>query len=1065
VTLSDVAIQRPILTWMMTLALVVFGVLGFSRLGVDQFPNMEFPVLTVQAHLEGATPEGMEEDVTDVLEEHFNTIAGVRSLRSTSYQGISQIVVEFNLGTDLNVAAQEVRDKVALARVQLPPALDPPVVSTFNPNDTPVLWIPIDSERSVVETSEAIRRQIKPFLETIPGVAGVAMFGRLDRNIRIWLDGDQLRARGLSAGDVLAALQREHVEMPGGAVEGARVDYSVKTDAEFRTVAELETLVVAHQNGADVLLRDVARVEDGAEDPSTISRYNGKPAIGMGIRKQSGGNTVAIVDEVRARLGEIAKVLPSGMKLFDASGYIDFSKGVREAVAESEFALAFGALLAVFTVFVFLRRSRPTFIIALAIPVSLIATFGLVYVAGFTLNTMTLLGMALAVGVVIDDAIVVLENIERHREGGKSAREAAAGGTREIAFAATAATFSVAAVFVPVLFVQGLVGSFLRDFGLTVAGAVMISLFVALTLTPMLAARMPPPSERRHGSVYHWLEVGFEKLEASYKRMLYWTLDHRLATVGIALAAMAVALLLASQLKTEFFPPADEGIFFARLEAPPGTSLDATLDYLKRDERWFLDQPELAGLFSAAGNGGGGNEGSRVTEANRGLLFGTLKSRDQRTRSVMELVGTARSALQQVPGRELRIYNPSEMMTTGAGGGSFEVELRGNLALDELDRLGNEFMRRLDALGGFVDLNSSLKLGLPEVRIVPDREKAAALGVDARSVAQAIQVMVGGSKVGVFKDAGRRYDIRARLEEKDRRDPAAIGQLYVRTAAGGVVELRNLVRIETGAAASAITRTDRQRSVTISSNLSGGRTLGQAIEDARRVAKEMLPAGVRFAPVGQAQAMQEGARQFGLALGLGILVIYMVLAAQFESLVHPLTVMLALPFAMTGALGGLWITSFFRSGMTLNLFSMIGILLLFGLVTKNSILLVDYANQLRARGMDKLEAMRTAAPIRMRPVLMTAIAMIFGVLPAAFGLGPGAETRAPMAVASAAGMFSSMLLTLVVVPVFYLLFDDAAEWVKGGFRRAFGSRPAPRGEPVREAEPVAGLAGQSKATS
>jgi len=841
---------------------------------------------------------------------------------------------------------------------------------------------------------------------------------------------------------VLAALRREHVEMPAGAVEGQRMDYAVKTAAEFRTVAELESMIVAQPPGEPpVLLKDVARVEDGAEDPSTMARYNGEPAVGMGIRKQSGGNTVAIVDEVRARLGEIAKVLPSGMKLYDSAGYIDFSKGIREAVAESEFALAFGALLAVLTVFVFLRRSRPTFIIALAIPVSLIATFGLVYVAGFTLNTMTLLGMALAVGVVIDDAIVVLENIERHREGGASAREAASRGTREIAFAATAATLSVAAVFVPVLFVQGLVGSFLRDFGLTVAGSVLISLFVALTLTPMLAARMPPPTERAHGSIYHRLEQGFRWIEMRYGRLLGWTLAHRRATVAIALVSLVGACGLGSNLKTEFFPPADEGVFFARLEAPPGTSLEATLDYLKNDERWFLDQPELAGLFSAAGNGGGGSEGSRVTESNRGLLFGTLKSRNERKRSVMELVSAARAVLQQMPGREIRIYNPTELMAMGSGGGSFEVELRGNLELDELDRLANAFIKRLDQLGGFVDLNSTLKLGLPEVRIVPDREKAAALGVDARSVAQAIQMMVGGMDVGIFKDAGRRYDIRMRLEEKDRLDPESIGRLYVRTGTGGVVELRNLVNIETGAAASAITRTNRQRSVTVSANLTGGRTLGQAIEDASAIAKEMLPLGVTFAAVGQAEAMQEGARQFGLALALGILVIYMVLAAQFESLVHPLTVMLALPFAMTGALGGLWLMSFFRGGMTLNLFSMIGILLLFGLVTKNSILLVDYANQLRReKGLDKVEAMRLAAPVRMRPVLMTAISMIFGVLPAAFGLGPGAETRAPMAVASAAGMFSSMLLTLIVVPVFYLLFDDAAEWVKRAFKRVFGAK-------------------------
>jgi hydrophobic/amphiphilic exporter-1 (mainly G- bacteria), HAE1 family len=1038
VTLSDVSIQRPILTWMMTLALVVFGVLGFQRLGIDQFPNMEFPVLMVASVLPGASPEGMEEDVTDVLEERLNTIAGVREITSTSYQGVSQIRVEFNLGTNLDVAAQEVRDKVALARVELPPTLEPPVVGTFDPNDTPVLWIPIKSNRTIVETSEAVRRQVNPFIETIPGVAGVAIFGRLDRNIRIWLDGDQLRSRGLAAQDVLAALQREHVELPGGSVESARIDYSVKTNAEFRSVAELEGMIVAQPAGMPaVLLKDVARVEDGAEDLATVARYNGEYSVGMGIRKQSGGNTVAIVDEVRSRLPSIAAVLPKGMSLWDSAGFIDFSKGVREAVAETEFSLVFGALLAVLTVFVFLRRSRPTFIIALAIPVSLIATFGLVYLAGFTLNTMTLLGMALAVGVVIDDAIVVLENIERHREYGENARDAASKGTQEIAFAATAATLSVAAVFLPVFFVEGLVGSFLRDFGLTVAGSVIISLFVALTLTPMLAARMPPPTVREHGSIYHRLEQGFTWLESRYRAVLDWTLAHRGRTVAIALASFALAIVMAKQLPSEFFPPSDEGIFFARIEAPAGTSVEATEQFLESDERWFLNQPELVGLFSAAGTMGGGDEAARAAQSNLGMLFGTLKSRDDRNRSVMELVRAARADLQQVPGRVVRIFNPSEMMHGGGGGGTFEVELRGNLALTDLDDLAKQFIGRLEQHGGFVDLNQSLKLGLPEVRITPDREKASALGIDARTVAQAIQMMVGGMDVGVFKEAGRRYDIRMRLEAQDRNEPESLNKLYVRSPTNGqVVELRNLVSIATGAAPSAITRSHRQRSVTVSANLAHELKLGEAVEYAKQVAAEILPENVTLGLSGQAEAMAEGARQMGLALGLGILVIYMVLAAQFESLVHPLTVMLALPLAMTGALGGLFVT-----GNSLNLFSMIGILLLFGLVTKNSILLVDYANQLRRdRGMDKVEAIRTAAPVRMRPVLMTAVAMIFGVLPAAFGLGPGAETRAPMAVASAAGMFSSMMLTLIVVPVFYLLFDDAADFVKRGFKRIFGSK-------------------------
>ncbi len=1046
-TLSDVSIRRPILTWMMTLALLVFGVLGYTRLGVDQFPNMEFPVLTVTATLEGATPEGIEEDVTDVLEEQLNTIAGVRSIRSTSARGVSQVVVEFQLGSDLDVVAQEVRDKVAVVRRQLPVQLDPPVVSSYNPNDSPVLWIPFQLELPLVKASEYVRRQVAPLIETIPGVAGVAMFGRRDRNIRIWLDGDAMRARGLAASDVLAALRREHVEVPGGRVESGRVEYAVKTDAEFRSVSELEGLVVAWQEGAPVRLRDVARVEDGAEDPLVYARYRGEPSLGIGITKQSGGNTVAIVDEVRRRLPQIEAVLPAGLRIHDADGFIDFSRGVREAVAETEFALAFGALLAVFTVFVFLRRTRPTLIVGAAIPVSLVTTFGLVYVAGFTLNTMTLLGMALAVGVVIDDAIVVLENIERHRELGETAREAASKGTREIAFAATAATLSVAAVFVPVVFVQGLVGSFLRDFGLTVAGAVLISLFVALTLTPMLAARMPPPSERAHGSIYHRLEQAFGWLEQRYRTLLHWTLEHRAATVAIALLSLLGAVALASQLRTEFFPPADEGIFFARIEAAPGTSLEATLDYLKRDESWMLDQPEIVGLFSAAGSGGGGDSASRTASSNKGMLFGNLMPREERRRSVMEIIREARRELQQVPGREIRIFNPSEMISTGGRSGAFEVELRGHLPLAELDALAARVIRRLEALGGFVDVNSSLKLGLPEVRVVPDRDKAAALGVDARSVAEAVQIMIGGMDVGVFKEAGRRYDIRMRLDAADRAEPESIGRLYVRGRDGEVVELRNLIHIETGAAPSAITRTNRQRSVGIAANLAG-RSLGEAVADAQEVARDVLPRGATLELSGQAEAMQEGVRQFGLALALGILVIYMVLAAQFESLVHPLTVMLALPLAMVGALGGLWVMSFFRAGMTINLFSLIGILLLFGLVTKNSILLVDYANQLRAQGMGKLEAMRTAAPVRMRPVLMTATSMIFGVLPAAVGLGPGAESRAPMAVATAAGMFSSMLLTLVVVPVFYLLFDDAADAAKRRLRRLFGER----GRPGLEAE-------------
>ncbi|MBW2295606.1 MAG: efflux RND transporter permease subunit, partial [Deltaproteobacteria bacterium] len=562
------------------------------------------------------------------------------------------------------------------------------------------------------------------------------VFGRQDRNIRIWLHGNALRARKLSAVDVLNALRREHVDLPAGAIEGERIQYSVRTDAEFRSIAELEKMVVASVDGVPVYLRDVARVEDGTQDVETIMRYNGQASVGLGIRKQSGGNTVAIVDEVMARLDEIEEILPPEIRIEERDGFIDFSKGVREAVSETKFALAFGALLAVLTVFVFLRRSRPTFIVALAIPVSLVATFGLVWIAGFTLNTMTLLGMTLAVGVVIDDAIVVLENIERHRAGGKSSKEAAKTGTREIAFAATSATISVAAVFLPVFFVEGLVGSFLGEFGLVVAGSVMISLFVALTLTPMLAARMPPPKPRAANSIYGRLERWFEGLESSYTKVLNRSIDYRWATVGLTLASLVLAYFFGSQLKTEFFPPADEGIFFANLEAAPGTSVWATLEYLERDESWFLAQPEVVGIFSAAGSSGGFNP----PKSNAAMIFGTLADRGHREKTVSTLIKEARAALGQVPGRVIRVFNPAESMS--GGGGGFKVQLRGNLSLEELDRIATEFIGELKNRGGYVDLDSSLKLGLPELRIRTDREKAAEMGIDARTIAEAVQLMV-----------------------------------------------------------------------------------------------------------------------------------------------------------------------------------------------------------------------------------------------------------------------------------------------------------------------------------
>jgi hydrophobe/amphiphile efflux-1 (HAE1) family protein len=944
-------------------------------------------------------------------------------------------VAEFELERDIDGAAQDVRDKISQARFQLPDELEPPAIEKVNPSNFAIMWVPLITDRPIVESSEYVRRHVKPRIETIPGVGAVMMFGRLDRNIRIWLDGEALRARGLAATDVLAALRREHVELPGGRVVGRNVEYSVKTDAEFESLEALRELVVAWTDAAPVHLGDVARVEDGAEDIRVAARYNGAPSVGVGILKQPGANTVAIADEVYRRVEQMKPLMPAGLSFGDQDALIDFSVAIRESVDETLFALWFGALLAVLTVFVFLRRTGPTLIVAAAIPLSLVATFGVMWICGFTLNVMTLLAMALAVGVVIDDAIVVLENVERHREAGASPREAASRGTREIAFAAAAATFSIAAVFLPVVFVSGIVGSFLREFGLTVACSVLVSLLVALTLTPMLAARTPPPRPRAHGSLYDLLERGFGWVEDSYRRVLAWTLVHRGATLGVAGLSLLLAVVFGARLEREFFPPQDQGRFLVRLETPPGSTLDATRELLIRDEQWVLDQPETAGLFAGLGLAGPDGPGT----VNQGLMFATLVPRDERERSAQELIREARDYMTSIPGQRVTVFDMGSLITAGSRGSEFEVALRGDVPLAELDRLSDAMLRELDRRGGFVDLDKSLKLGMPEVRVVPDRAKAAALGVDATSLGTVIQAMIGGLDVATFKEGGHGYDVRVRLEEKDRAEPAAIGRLFVRGSDGQVLELRNLARIETGAAPSEITRRDRQRSVTLHGNLEG-KALRDAIRDAEEVAAKILPDDVTLTLTGEAEAFVESASQFGLMLGLAVLVIYMLLATQFEHLVHPLTVMLALPLAMVGALGGLWL-----AGMTLNMFSLIGIILLMGLVTKNSILLVDYANQLREEGLDKVEAMRRAAPVRMRPVLMTAVSMIFGVLPAALGVGPGSESRQPMGIATAAGMLSSMALTLLVVPVFYLVLDDLVEGARSRLRRVWGTRDRSRG--------------------
>jgi HAE1 family hydrophobic/amphiphilic exporter-1 len=1030
VSLSDLSIKRPVLTWMMALALGTFGVLGFLRLGVDRYPHMEFPFVGVRVELEGASPTAVEDEIVDPLEEAFATIEGVRHIRSEAGQGEGRVMLEFELDHDLDTGAQDVRDKLNATMRRLPRDIEPPTLGKADYSQFPIIIAPIASDLPATQTTEYVEKHIKPALESIPGAAGVQLWGGRERNLRIWIDPSALRARGLAVSDVLAAMRREHIDRPGGFIEGHAVEWAVKTDAEFRSVAELQNMIVSWDGDAPIRMRDVARIEDGSEDVRDASYMNGKRGIALGLSKQSKGNTVAIVDELFKRMDAIRKSQPDGIQIAKSEGFLDNSQVIRDSFEETMLALVFGGVLAVLVVFVFIQRFRPTMIVAAAIPLSIVATFGMIWTFGFTLNTMTLLGLTLAIGVVIDDAIIVLENIERHRESGKSALEAAHSGTREITLAACAATFSVAAVFVPVAFATGRMGAFLREFGITVAVAVMISLFVALTLTPMLAARMRPPKERAHGSIHHHLERWFSGLETGYRNLLVWTLAHRAKTALIAVLSIAVAFVAGHQLHKEFFPVSDSGFILISFRAPPGTSLETTEALLAQNQQWALDQPETAAVFGRVGS-----DAWRMSGPNQGMINMRLVPRNRRSRSAQEIMRAAREALSLIPGEEVSVVNP---MSGGGNSREFEIEIYGNASLDEFDQYATEMIDRLEAGGGFVDMEKSLKLGLPEARVVPDREKAAALGIDAATVAEIVQSMIGGLDIATFRDGEQRHDIRLRMERQDRDSLDAIGSLWVRAKSGELVDLRNVVRIEKGATAASITRTDRQRSVKVSANLDG-LSLDQAVARAQAIAGDILPPHLSLRLAGDAEQMKEAGQQFALMLVLAVLVIYMVLAAQFESFGQPLIVMIALPFSMVGALGGLWL-----GGMSLNLFSMIGIVLLIGLVTKNSILLIDYANQLRAEGMAPVDAIREAAPVRMRPVVMTALAMIFGVLPSAFGIGPGAETRKPMAVATAAGMFTSTMLTLLVVPVLYLAFDDLKAFFRSPRKALARGRDAAR---------------------
>jgi HAE1 family hydrophobic/amphiphilic exporter-1 len=1002
---------------MMMAAIAIFGIIAFFRLSINEFPDVDYPYVTVTTRLKGASPEIMELDITDPLEEEINTIQGIKNLTSKSSEGFSEITVEFELDRDIDTAAQDVRDKVAVALEELPRDVEHPVVDKLDPQASPIMWIAIQGNKPLKEISDYAHYDIKPRFDVLQGVGSIVEGASRKKALRVWLNSDRLEALGLTVDDVINALNRKHIEVPGGKLErGASVFY-MRTMGEFKSAEEFDDLIIDYRSGAPITLKDVGFAEFGMEDREMIARYRAEPgviepSVGLGVRRQTGSNIVEVARAATKVYRELIKFLRPGMMMDIA---VDHSEFVVWSIRDVEFAILFAIVLTALVVLFFLRSLRSTIIISLAIPTSFLGTFAIMYFAGFTLNNMTLLALSLAVGVVVDDAIIVLESIHRHMEKGMDPFTAASKGAGLVAFAATAATVSIALMFTPIAFMKGIAGRFFYEFGLTVSAAVLISLFVSLTLTPMLCSRWLRVGGT-HSRGFLFFERMFIGVELIYRRILGWALRWRFIVAIIAAVSFVGGTFLAGLVGKELVPSSDQAQFMITLKTPVGSSLDYT-DSAQREIEGILDEmPEVRSFFSASGFGGGDN---------KGIIFVHLVPKNKRARSQQEVTAYLRQRFSQIPG--VFAFPIEFIQAFGARrGAAMEFTISGP-DLDKLTHLNDQFMARLRKIPGVVDVDSDLELGRPMVHVYIDRKKAADLGVDVVAIGDTIRALMGGFELGTtkFKSEGKRYDIIVRLAAYQRDLPQYIEHLTVKSSSGRVIGLSDIVEVKEESGLNVINRRNRQRSFTLSANLLGNKTLGEAVTDVQQIVKEILPEQYTLSFSGKAETFKESYSSFIFALILSTIITYMILASLFDSFLHPFIVMLAMPLSFVGGFGMLLI-----SHNTMNAYSMIGLILLLGLVKKNSVLLVDYTNVLRRGGMERDAAIVEASQVRLRPILMTAISTMFGVLPIAIGFGYGAEARAGMGIVTAGGMLSSLMLTLVVVPVFYSLLDDLVIKVK-----------------------------------
>ncbi|MGZ3769987.1 MAG: efflux RND transporter permease subunit [Bdellovibrio sp.] len=1022
--LSDISIKNPVFAWMLMFGLMMFGLISFSRMGVSQLPDVDFPTVNVSITMSGAAPEVMETQVVDPIESALMTVEGIQTITSNSKTGSASITVEFSLDRNIDVALQDVQAKVASVQRLLPTEVDPPTLSKTNPDDQPIIWLALTYEKN---DPEFLMRYARDYLRdqftTVDGVGDITLGGYTDPVMRVRVRPQDLLNRNISVNDVMDAIKNEHSELPGGYLNTDKKTFNVRTLGEAKTEEEFKSIVISRRAGlavADptnmVKLYNVADVSMGLDKVTRLSRFNQKMALGLGIRKQRGTNAVGVAKAVKAKIDQLQSKLPEGMKVqvnFDSTQFIE------QSVHELNKHLLLAVLLTSVVCWLFLGSWSATFNVLLSIPTSLLGAFIGLYFLGFTLNTFTLLGLTLAIGIVVDDAIMVLENIFRYNESGRGRIESAIIGAREISFAAMAATAAVIAIFLPVAFMKGIIGKFFMQFGVTISIAVFLSLVESLTITPMRCAGFVQHGERKT-KLGRAFESFMQKLNEGYEVWLRISLKHRWKVIIGSLIFVALSFITLKFLNKEMSPVQDQSIFIARLYLPVGTSITYTNEQTQKAEKWLLSRPEVKQVYAAVGGFGSGG-----SDSNTSMMFVTLKEPKERgkdpqtgkTLSQADFMQVARKELAKISDVRPVLMDLSQRGFSGGRGYPIEFTILGS-DWDKLAKYSQDIMKEMEKSGLMVDVDSNYLLGMPEIQVKPDRLAAAQHGVSIASIGTTVNALIGGVKVGEFPKGGHRYDIKVNLV--DQGDPMKeVKTLFIGNSRGNLIPLTSLTKQQESSSLQSISRANRQRAITVTANLKNGASQQDAMAFVEKTAKGMLEPGYMIDQGGSSKTFKESFQSLIFALVLGMMVAYMVLASQFNSFIDPVTILLALPFSFSGAFFALLL-----SNQSLNMYSMIGLLLLMGIVKKNSILLIEFTNTVRDRGAKGAdEGLIEACPIRLRPILMTSIATMAAALPSATATGAGSETMRPMAICLIGGVLVSTILTLFVVPCAYSLME------------------------------------------